>query len=396
MKNRICLILVCVFVFVSCVQRKNVSVVMEKTEGAVLAEKIVMMNGNIKSYTEKNIEYAKNFEIFCFSESDKKSGSKLYLVTVKDESPYFFCEADFTPELPDGITLMKGPFENIYMSSSTAISCWNRLDALDKIKYCSLDRKSWYIPEVIEAMDKGEIKFIGKYRAPDYEILLNNNVTTAIESTMIYQAQGVKEKLESIGVNVFVDRASYETEPLARLEWIKIYGLLCGKEEEADKFFASQVELANKINSGTVKKESKPCVSFFYINSSGKVTIRNREDYISNIIRMAGCNYLFPEDVADITDNPSYTISVEAFYELAQNADYLIYNTSIDGSVTDMESLAAKNELFKDFEAFRKGNVWAVGKNFYQQSDSILQMVYDIYKVTENLDDEKFFLENLK
>lgn len=396
MKNRIFLTLVCVFVFVSCVQKKNDAAWKGKTEGAVLADKIVTMNSNIKSYSEKKIEYAKNFEIFCFSESNKKSGNKLYLVTVKDESPYFFCEADFSPELPEDVTLMKGPFENIYMSSSTAISCWTRLDALDKIKYCSLDKKSWYIPEVIEAMDKGEIKFIGKYRTPDYEVLLNNNVTTAIESTMIYQAQGVKEKLESIGVNVFVDRASYETDPLARLEWIKIYGLLCDKEDEADKFFASQVELANKINSGAEKKESKPDISFFYINSSGKVTIRNKEDYISNIIRMAGCNYLFPEDVSDVTDNPSYTISVEAFYELAQDADYLIYNSSIDGSVTDMESLVAKNQLLKDFKAFKNGNIWSVGKNFYQQSDSILQMVYDIYKVAENLDDEKFFLERLK
>ena len=52
----------------------------------------------------------------------------------------------------------------------------------------------------------------------------------------------VKEQLERFGIPVLVERSSYESGPLARMEWIKFYGILLGKEELAQQVFDRQAE----------------------------------------------------------------------------------------------------------------------------------------------------------
>ena len=53
---------------------------------------------------------------------------------------------------------------------------------------------------------------------------------------MIYHNPEVKEKLEDLGIPVLVEMSSYESHPLGRLEWIRVYGLLTDREKEADEF----------------------------------------------------------------------------------------------------------------------------------------------------------------
>ena len=52
---------------------------------------------------------------------------------------------------------------------------------------------------------------------------------------MILHTPEVKEQLEHFGIPVLVERSSYESDPLARMEWIKLYGILLGREEQAEQ-----------------------------------------------------------------------------------------------------------------------------------------------------------------
>ncbi len=52
----------------------------------------------------------------------------------------------------------------------------------------------------------------------------------------------MKEQLERFGIPVLVERSSYESSPLARMEWIKLYGILLGKEALAEEVFARQAQ----------------------------------------------------------------------------------------------------------------------------------------------------------
>ena len=89
--------------------------------------------------------------------------------------------------------------------------------------------------------------FAGKYDEPDYELLVNQGCDLAVESTMILHSPKVQEMIEMLGIPVFIDRSSYETHPLGRTEWIKLYGVMMGKEEEAEAFFEPQAQVITDL-----------------------------------------------------------------------------------------------------------------------------------------------------
>ena len=86
-----------------------------------------------------------------------------------------------------------------------------------------------------KAMEDGDIIYAGKYSAPDYEMILNENCGLAIENTMILHTPEVKEQMEKFNIPVLVDHSSYETNPLGRTEWVKLYGMLTGHEDQAEQ-----------------------------------------------------------------------------------------------------------------------------------------------------------------
>lgn len=87
----------------------------------------------------------------------------------------------------------------------------------------------WYIENAVKAMDDGKIKFAGKYSEPDYEMLVDEDCDLAIESTMILHTPKVQEMIESLDIPVMIDRSSYESHPLGRTEWIKLYAAMLNK-----------------------------------------------------------------------------------------------------------------------------------------------------------------------
>ena len=126
----------------------------------------------------------------------------------------------------------------------------------------------WYIDEAKQALEDGSIVFAGKYSAPDYELILSKNCDLALESTMIYHNPEVKEKLEEFGIPVLVEHSSYESHPLGRTEWVKLYGVLLDKEEEAEAVFEEQAE---KLNSIKDSENTGKTVAFFYPSSSASL-----------------------------------------------------------------------------------------------------------------------------
>ena len=84
---------------------------------------------------------------------------------------------------------------------------------------------------------------------------------------------------------------------------------------------------------------------------------------------------------------------MEEFYAAAADADYLIYNASIDEELDSMEELTAKDEVLKDMKAVKEGNVFCTDKEFYQATDLVSEMIADIHiMLTEGDEDEMTFL----
>ena len=317
------------------------------------------------------------------------------LVDVFDDAKYLVVpEGGSVPKnLDDSIQIIQLPLQHIYLGATVVMSLFDAIDALDHVSMTALKESGWTVENAAKRMREGKLVYAGKYNTPDYELILAQGCELAIESTMIYHTPDVKEMLEELGVPVLVDRSSYESNPLGRTEWIKLYGVLTGKEEAANAFFEKQkesvAELENYSSTGKV-------AAFFYLTTDGKVVVRSSTDYVPSMIKMAGGVYAF-DGVVDEDGKTSVSMTMESFYEKARDADYIIYNASIDSSVKTIEDLIKKDEVLKEFKAVKNGACYTTGSSMYQRTDVIANMILDFHKVFTGQDtDQLEFLEKMK
>lgn len=318
------------------------------------------------------------------------------LVSISNGSRYLVIpDGKECPEdLKADIVPLQQPVSNVYLVASAVMDMFVSLDRLDMIRFSALKEESWYIEEARSAMESGDILYAGKYSAPDYEQILSGNCGLAIENTMIYHTPEVKEQLEKFGVPVLVDYSSYETEPLGRTEWVKLYGLLAGREAEAEALFRGQAEAFDRISE---KDRSNQTVAFFYITSNGEVNVRKSSDYLPKMIDLAGGAYIF-DHLGDKDDTASSTMSMqmEEFYASARDADYIIYNSTIEGELTSVDELISKSVLLENFKAVQEGKVYCTTKNLYQSSMELGTIIADIHKMLTGEEEELTYIYKLR
>ena len=341
----------------------------------------------------EELTYAQKFSI------DDYEGD-YHLVTVTDGSRYLLVpEGKEVPDdLASDIVVIQEPVQNIYLAASAAMDMFVSLDALDSIRFSSLKADGWYIDQAKEAMENGDILYAGKYSTPDYEQIVQGNCGLAIENTMILHTPEVKEQLEKFGIHVLVDYSSYEPEPLGRTEWVKLYGLLTGHEKEAEDAFNKEQAAMEEVQSSVAAsgdKETKT-VAFFYITSNGQANVRKSADYLPKMIEMAGGQYIF-KDLGDEEEATStMSMQMEEFYAGAKDADYIIYNSTIEGELDSVDDLLAKSPLFEKFRAVQEGHVYCTSKNLYQSTMELGTITSDIHRMLVGDDEDLTYLYQLK
>jgi iron complex transport system substrate-binding protein len=301
-------------------------------------------------------------------------------ITIADTDVYLVVpEGAAVPNgVPDEITVLQQPLDSIYMVATSAMDMIRQLDAIDNVRLSGLDASGWYIEEAKQAMEAGRMVYAGKYSAPDYECILSNGCDLAVESTMIYHNPEVKEQLEKLGIPVLVERSSYESHPLGRMEWVKLYAALLDKEDMAQDYFAA---LLDRLSPILEQENTGKTVAYFYVTSIGAVNVRKSGDYIAKAIDLAGGKYIFPDLAGDDNALSTMNMQMESFYDGAKDADVLIYNSSIDGELWTVDELLDKSAVFANFKAVQEGNVWCTGQNMFQESLGLGDMIQDIHTI---------------
>ena len=318
------------------------------------------------------LQYAKQFTV------DECTGG-YELITIADSQYLVVPQGAAVPEdLPQGTTVLQQPIENIYLVSTSAMDPIISLGALDSIALSGTKADGWYLPEAKAAMQAGQIAYAGKYSAPDYERILTAECGLAVENTMIYHTPEVKEQLERFGIPVLVERSSYESSPLARMEWIKLYGILLGKEALAEEVFAQQAQrIAPLLEQPSTGKRC----AFFSITSSGLATVRKSGDYVAQMIGMAGGEYVFTALTDSGNSLSTMNIPLEDLYAGVKDADVLIYNGTIEGTISTKEELLARCALLAECKAVQSGDIWCTTPSFFQQSMALADFMLDLHAV---------------
>ena len=380
----------------------------EDVDGAEKGQQTAAVGGNpVKTAAapltydhSMELSYAENFAVDYYEGGYKLlttrlNGDRILIVPKHQQAPED-AEALVSPSAegePGKLIVLQEPVKNLYLVASSVMDMFAQLDSMDAISMCGLKEEDWYIPAAKQAMKDGTLLYAGKYSQPDYELLLSQNCSMAIENSMIYHTPEVMEKLDEFGIPTLVEYSSYEEHPLGRVEWVRFFGALLDQEEKADQLFEKQKEALKRVET---EESTGKTVAFFYITSNGLVQVRQSTDYIPKMIELAGGKYVF-ENLGDPDSRRStVNLQLEDFYDGAQDADFLVYNTTIDRQVQTLEDLLKKCSLLKDFKAVKNHQVWCTTEDMYQQSMSAGNLIEDFHRMLTGDDKETRYLYRLK
>ena len=371
----------------------------EKASQTLSGEKAPVIDGLTFLSKDENV-YAECFAIYRYE-------GGYAVLSVDDGRRYLIVpEGGAIPEGTDGqgggavlkdedgqeLIVLQQPLDRIYLAASAAMCQFDEIGAVRNVILSGLERDDWYIESAREAMDQGTLSYGGKYSEPDYERIVEAGVNLAIESTMILHAPKVQEKLELLGIPVFIDRSSYESEPLGRAEWVRVYGLLTGREKEAAQAFDEQKGYAEAL--APIPEGDTRSLAVFSINAARQVVTRSREGYLGKMVEIAGGTLCTP--VLD-SSLATETVSMESFYAAAEDADILIYNASIEDAPEDLAELCAKDSILTQFRAVSEGNVWCMRSSLYQNANRTGAILRDLHAiVTGEAGDETEYFYRLK
>ena len=328
---------------------------------------------DMKPVGSMELLYAENFSVDYYEEGFKllqtMDGTQILVVPENKEIPQ---------NVDENTIVLKQPVQNMYLVSSAVMDIFSKLDAIDTLRFSSQTEDNWYVDDAKQAMEDGDLIYAGKYNKPDYELIVSEGCSLAIENSMIFHSPEVMEMLESFDISVMVEYSSYESHPMGRVEWIKFFGALVDKEEEAQRIFDEQIDILDSV---AANENTGKTVAFFYITSNGLVQVRQSNDYIPKMIELAGGRYIFDNLGDSESKRSTMNMQVEEFYDGAKDADYIIYNSTIDGGVSSVDELIDKCPVLADFKAVKDGNVWCTTNDMYQQSMSIGYMIKDIHSM---------------
>ena len=343
--------------------------------------------GGMKPDGKLELEHAQGFDVLYYGNCRliRIYGSGDFLLVPEKEQP---------PEgLPEDITVIKQPVGCSYIASTSVMDLIRQIGAMDCVKLAGLDANDWSVEEAADRIRDARMVYAGKYRSPDYELILSAGCDLAVENTMIYHDPQVKEKLEDLGIPVMVETSSYESDPLGRLEWIKLYGVLFGREKAADEYYSGA---KNRIMGVSESPNSDLSVAVFYVTATGMINVRMPGDYITKMIEMAGGVYVPDSDtVKNRTGMGTLNMQAEDFYAAAADADVLIYNGTIDGDVDSVEDIAAKGAIFSKFRAVQDGKVYLLRGDFFQQPTAMADLIVDVHDILSGEDEDLTFLTKL-
>ena len=149
------------------------------------------------------LDYATQFSV-SFAGDDYKR------ITIgQDQEFLLVAEGAAVPSgVPEGVTILQQPLDEIYLVASAAMDSFAQLDAVDSIRFSGRKESDWYIEQAKEAMSAGDMLYAGKYSEPDYELILSQGCDLVLENTMIYHSPEVIEQFETLGIPVLVEMSS--------------------------------------------------------------------------------------------------------------------------------------------------------------------------------------------
>lgn len=244
------------------------------------------------------------------------------------------------------------PIKSVMVETSSAISFLNELDQLHLIKGVT-DADFIYNPKIEQGINNQSILKIGNSNELFTEVILKNKPQLIIASSNPVLAK-YHQQLEQNGIKILYLDEYKEQNPLGQIEYLKIFGKLFNKNNEAVKKVEFVVNRYDSIKN-IIQTKGKGHVSTLVNTMYGDIWYLPTKDLLqAKLIEDAKGNYIFN----DKAGQNSLSLTFEEVYKKGKSANYWINITSAN-SLAEMQ---ASYPNYTWFDAFKNGNVYAYNK----------------------------------
>lgn len=203
----------------------------------------------------------------------------------------------------------------------------------------------------------------GSSMQPDVERIMQLHPEALLVSP--FEQSGGFAKLATLNIPI-IETADYmETSALGRAEWMKFYGLLFGRAQQADTLFA-QVD-SNYHALMAKAQQTREKVSAFTERKMGSVWyVPGGRSTIAQLLRDARVTYPFADDI----HAGSLALSFETVLNEAGNSD--IWLIKYNHQPNTRQALLAEDAGYAQFKAFRQGKVFGcdcAAVPYYEEAD---------------------------
>ena len=300
----------------------------------------------------RGMEFCKNLWL---GESYGESVAKIRSVVGRDTLVKTFVlrqTADFSRALPvelTGATVLQVPLKRVVTLSSAQIGYMLRLGFQDKI--VAVGEGKYVADSALYArVQSGEVAEVGS--GPT--LSLENVVALKPDLVMSFATGGGHddyERINALGLPLMLTSEWQEDSPLAKAEWIKLYGELFGMKALADSIFEQSKNLyLQAVNGGASDAvDGGSCPRVLVGMSYGGVWYApGGNSYTARLIKDAGGCYLWASDTSR-----ELQFSLEEIMLVADSADVWVN----PGMFATSEDLLASEPRVKYIKAFKEKRV---------------------------------------
>jgi iron complex transport system substrate-binding protein len=197
-------------------------------------------------------------------------------------------------------------------------------------------------------IDKGHVRELGNNEGINSEVLLDIRPDVVV-AFGVDSSNKSMEVIEKAGIPVIYNGDWVEKSPLAKAEWIIVFGSLFNKEKEAQAIF-NQIESdyieAKKIASEATSKPTVLCGAMY----KDIWYLPNGTSPEAQFLKDAHTNYLWSET----NESGSIALSFEAVFEKAKDAELWLSPSYY----TSYEALKKSNSHYTEFDAFQNKAIY--------------------------------------
>lgn len=313
-----------------------------------------------------NLEYANGFSVEYLDNDIKK----IHL-EVDDRILYLVPRGVEVPEELKDEVVVNTPVESILIGTTVYGCDLRALGEVGSISAVNTEIDGWYIEEIKEGMEKGDIEFVGNNKSPDYEKISQIKPEIAIVTGGSSATPEVIAKFDEMKIPLITGTNYMEEDPIGRLEWMKLTSTLYNKEDIMTDIFNEKVEKINNLTKKYENSQKRPKVVWMRI-SKGSVTVPQSESYAAEMIKMAGGDYVFVDE--NLTEKK---ISLEKLYDIGKDADIIVWE-KMGPAPESVESIIQENPALKTMEAVENMNFYRTGDDYWQSVDKLDFMIEDL------------------